>query len=95
MRLSAWWSKACIVESSSNIQIRNIDGLPSGPNASSARAAHTSTLGGHVFGVNPVYNTRSHNTCREQGNINDGVNASIMIGTGSECTCAKLRKNGN
>ena len=87
--------RACIVGSSSNIQIHNIDGLPPGPNASRARAAHTGALGGHVFGVNPVNNTRSYNTCRGQENIHDGVNASIMNGTGSERTCAKLRKNGN
>ena len=87
--------RACIVGSSSNIQIRNIDGLSPGPNASRARAAHTSALGGHVSGVNPIHNTRSHNTCREQGDIHDGVNASIMNGTGSEHTCTKLRKNKN
>ena len=57
---------------------------------------HTSALiSGHVFGINLVHNTRSLNTCREQGDIHDGVNASIMNGIGSERTCTKLRKNGN
>ena len=51
--------RARVVGNSSNIQIRNIDGLPPGPNAARARAAHTSALGGHVFGVSPVMNDTS------------------------------------
>ena len=36
--------KAHVVGDSSNIQIHNIDGLPSGPNASRARTAYTLAL---------------------------------------------------
>ena len=56
--------RARVVGSSRNIQIRNMDGLFPGPKITRARAAHTSALGGHVSGINPIHNTRSHNTCR-------------------------------
>ena len=70
--------RARVVGSLSSIQIHNIDGLPPGPNASRARAAHTLALGGHVFGVTSLHNTLSHNTRQEQGDIHEGVDVSTM-----------------
>jgi hypothetical protein len=75
--------RARVVGNSSNIQIRNIDGLPPGPNAARARAAYTNALGRHVFGVSPVMNgTSSERTgvkLRKNGKWTDeDLNAAML-----------------
>ena len=84
--------RAWIVGSPSGTQSNNNDGLPHGPNATSARADHISTLGGHSNDFIPLCNIHSQNMCHNVKGIREGVKVANVDGICYECPIKKLRK---